>query len=314
MNKYIKRHRVKLLQLLHNYSPEITHIINENDLNLFINSFTIYVINVKTNMLRKKYITQLFEQMKINYTLVEVNKLDNYAHTQLYISLPEFGCLLSHLWCLQTIITNKSEKNIIFEDDVIFHKNFDELFYQVFHNKIEYDLLLLGACDFHFSKHNYKHVKNGLYTLINSSNSKHTYGAHANYYSLKGAQTMFTTHLNRYTDTFFDNDYFTVFSKLQNTAFICYPNLVVCELSTTDLNHLYPFFTEEETKYYTKCFVDFKFTDYHFVYLCFLECHGKTYEDKIVNYFEGDMEKVCKIKERIYGNYMEIMPNNLSKK
>jgi hypothetical protein len=310
MTKYINRHKKQLLHFVRDYSPEITYIKNNIDNNLFINSFNIYVINVKTNIIRKKYITQLFERMNINYTLITVEKINTPLTIHLQISLSEFGCLLSHLWCLNNIITNKSEKNIIFEDDVIFHKNFNELFYNTFHNKIEYDLVLLGACDFHFSKYNYKNVNNGLYPLTDSTNSKHTYGAHANFYSLKGAQTIFNTHLNRYNETYFDNNYYTVFSKLPNTSFICYPNLVVCELSTSNLNHLYPFFSEEETNYYNRCFNDFQFTNYHFIYLCLLECSRDTYEDNIHYFFNGDISKINKMKERFSIDYCNLFISN----
>ena len=300
MNKYSKKYHKHFLNVIKNYNVSIVNVTNDEKKLHFINSFKIYVINLKTNVIRRKYIEELFKKMEINYSLIVVEKIDSSVLKDIIISPSELGCLLSHLWCLQDIIQNKHEKNIIFEDDVIFHKNFKEMFYELFHRKnITYDLLLLGACDFEFSKHNYKNVKDGLYTLTDESTSNATYGAHANYYSLKGANAMFTRHMKLGNISFFDYKYYIVFSNLKNTSFICSPNLVVSELSSTNLNHFYPFFTEKETRYYNSCFINFQFTDYHFVYLCFLECPGETYEDKMVNYFNGDMEKVCKIKERL---------------
>lgn len=310
MNKYSKKYHACLLNIIKNYNVSIVNVTNDERNVHFINSFKIYVINLKSNITRRKYVEELFKKMEINYSLILVEKIDKsiIKDIDVVFSLSTLGCLLSHLWCLQDIIHNKNDKNIIFEDDVIFHKNFKEMFYELFNKKdITYDLLLLGACDFKFSTHNYKNVKNGLYTLTDESTSNTTYGAHANYYSLKGAEFMFNRHMNLGKITFFDHTYYNVFSKLKNTAFICSPNLVVCELSTTNLNHLYPFFTEEETKYYNRCFIDFQFTDYHFVYLCFLECVGETYEDKMVNYFKGDMEKVCKIKERLNKDVLKMI-------
>jgi GR25 family glycosyltransferase involved in LPS biosynthesis len=300
MNKYTKKYHANFLNVIKNYNVSIINVTNDEGNVHFINSFKIYVINLKSNIIRRNYIEELFKKMEINYSLIIVEKIDKSIIIDVEFSLSTLGCLLSHLWCLQDIIRNRHAKNIIFEDDVIFHKNFKEMFYELFHRKdITYDLLLLGACDFDFSRHNYKNVTNGLYTLTDESTCTHTYGAHANYYSLKGAESMFNRHMKLSKISFFDNTYYNVFSKLKNTAFICSPNLVVSELSTTNLNHLYPFFTEREINYYSSCFIDFQFTDYHFVYLCFLECPGETYEDKIVNYFKGDMEKVCKIKERL---------------
>ena len=91
----------------------------------------------------------------------------------------EIGCCLSHLWCLDKIIEKKMKNAIIFEDDIIFHKNFENMFYNLFSKK-KYDFLLLGACDFNFSKKNFKHLNKGIYKPDKTSTK--VYGAHANYY------------------------------------------------------------------------------------------------------------------------------------
>jgi hypothetical protein len=91
------------------------------------------------------------------------------------------------------------------------------------------------------------------------------YGAHANYYSFRGAKYMFD---NTIKDLyFFDRNYHFMFDYFKTTSFICYPNLVVSDISTTNIGHKYTFFSDNEKHYYTNCFKNFKFSDYNFIYL-----------------------------------------------
>jgi GR25 family glycosyltransferase involved in LPS biosynthesis len=96
----------------------------------------------------------------ISFNLVIVKKINkkDYAYYNNYnnnISISELGCGLSHLWCLKDIIKNKYKNAIIFEDDIIFHKNFEARFFNIIQRQ-PYDFLLLGACDFHFKEINLK--------------------------------------------------------------------------------------------------------------------------------------------------------------
>ena len=102
----------------------------------------------------------------------------------------------------------------------------------------------------------------------------------------------------------------------EKTAFICYPNLVVSDISTTNLDHEYPFLSLQETNYYKKCFVDFRFTDYHFIYLDLLIKNkdtiindNDTYETvltKILEHTFFNMEKVRQIKNRLTLNFFTV--------
>jgi hypothetical protein len=127
-----------------------------------------------------------------------------------------------------------------------------------------YEFLLLGACDFSFKNLNCKNVVDGLY--VPHHDSKMVFGAHANYYSLKGATHMFKETLENFS--FFDKHYMNIFDFFKNTSFICFPNLVVTDISTTNLQHKYTLFSRLEESYYLNCFNnDFNFNDYNFIYL-----------------------------------------------
>jgi len=253
-------------KMLDNYIVKTLDIVNNGNI---LNNYTkkIYVINLEKNIIRKKYILTIMKKFGISFILVIVNKIKNnhyeeYCKYKKNISITELGCGMSHLWCLNDIVKNKYKNAIIFEDDIIFHKNFEPKFFNII-EKQHYDFLLLGACDFHFSEINYKNITENLYRP--NVNYNEVYGAHAIYYSLSGASYMLENKLKKFA--FFDYNFNKIFEHFKNTSFICYPNLVVTELTTSDNNHNYELFTEKEKYFYSKCFIDFKFKDYHFIYL-----------------------------------------------
>jgi GR25 family glycosyltransferase involved in LPS biosynthesis len=251
--------------IIDNYKVKTINIsfTPQNNINNYVNK--IFIINLCFNKTRRNYILMLMKKYKISFTLVVVDKIsDDVYQTLNYnkkLTKSEIGCTLSHLWCLNKIIKNKYPNAIIFEDDIIFHKDFDLKFYNIMTS--EYDFLLLGACDFSFSRVNYKNVKNNLYRP--SQNAVKVYGAHAIYYSLKGAQKMFDLSIQNIY--FFDRNYHPIFEYFPESSFICYPNLVVTDISTTNLGHSYSYFTEMEKYYYNSCFIDFEFNQYNFIYL-----------------------------------------------
>jgi GR25 family glycosyltransferase involved in LPS biosynthesis len=300
----------KIKNIIDNYKVNIYNIVNSNNNELsFINTniAKIYVINLKTNIMRRNYIYVLMKKFSINYTLIIVDKISENINTELNynktITKSELGCLLSHLWCLNDIIKNKYINAIIFEDDIIFHKKFISLFANIFSTK--HNFLLLGACDFSFNSLHQHNVLNNLYQ-INKKAIK-VYGAHANYYSLSGATKMFELHTKKDMISFFDKIYQQIFEYFKDSAFICYPNLVVSDISTSNLHHKYPLFSIAEKNYYSKCFVNFNFNDYHFIYLYFLEkkypINSKdTYEsyiNRILYYYFHNRENINKIKKRL---------------
>lgn len=268
-------------KILSNYKVSRYNVINST-FEKFINRRIkrIFVINLADNIIRRNYILVLMKKYNINFSLIIVNRIDETIYSLVAntkITKDELGCTLSHMWCLREIIKDNLENSIIFEDDIIFHKNFKQLFMQIFED--DYDFLLLGACDFSFQslnkemlyiddmqeKTNNKHRYKNMYMYRPHENSIKLYGAHANYYSLEGAKTMYENKIKNMS--FFDKDYILMFNKFKKSSFICFPNLVVSDISSSNLNHTYPFFSKSEELYYANCFENFKFIDYNFIYL-----------------------------------------------
>ena len=304
-------------QILQNYKVKCFCFINATDqYNNEINNYVknIYVINLKKNKLRRNYIIVLMKKLNINFKLLVVESIDNeiyeYVNIKNNMSKSEAGCLLSHLWCLKRIIEKKHRNSIIFEDDIIFHKKFTELFINLYNPNIHF--LMLGACDFSFSKIHKSKVVNNLYTV--DANASNVFGSHANYYSLQGAKIMFEYKCSNIS--FFDKNYFDVFKKMKNSAFICYPNLVVSDISTTDIGHEYPFFSISEENYYNKCFVNFDFNDYYFIYLDFFLKNQNiiiaesddypSYMNKIIYSYFYNNQLSANIKERLVWDFFTI--------
>jgi len=302
-----------ILKNIEDYNVSVFDIENDKQKINFINQYIskIYVINLLDNTLRRNYILLLMKKFNINFRLVVVERVkeDNYknitkalqstSENQInsanasanLLTKEEIGCCLSHLWCLKNIIDNKYDKSIVFEDDIIFHKHFLKLFEKIFEKEKEnpYDFLLLGCCDNKFNILNKKNVKDGLY--YPNMNTKMLYGAHANFYSLNAAKQMFEYKITNFS--FFDSHYLFLFKLFKETSFICCPNLVVTDLSTSNLNHEYFLLTYMEKNYYLNCFHNFKFTDYYFIYLDVIEKYGaidvdekdtyETYMNKLVD-------------------------------
>jgi Glycosyltransferase family 25 (LPS biosynthesis protein) len=262
-----------IFSILQKYKVNTTKIINDSLNEKIINQHVcdIYVINLEDNLYRKKYIELLFKKYGINYTLVSVkrpdsNMLRHFSKSMKYSKFrdSEFGCLLSHLWCLHDAFTKQHKNIIIFEDDIILHKNFHELFEKYMTNGVQYDFLMLGASDFDFKYKNSITLDSnkGLYQIL--PNSANSYGAHALYYSQQAIKFVLEERLKE--PVFYDKGFSGIFQKFSDTAFVCYPNLVLTEFSTTNLYHDYTL-TEKEDLYYNNCFIDLCFNNYNFIYL-----------------------------------------------
>ena len=270
-----------ILQAIKNYKVKSINI-RGNDNNNEINEINkkikkIYVINLIEDEIKRNYIITLMKKYNLNFTLVIVQKVSNELYTSFsensnppstFISKNELGCCLSHLWCLSQIIINNYENAIIFEDDIILHKNFENDFMTIYNNctknNQKLDFMLLGAHDFNFSNQNYKYIKNNVYKPKEDSNNL-LYGAHANYYSLKGAKAMFKIRTS--IISFFDKEYMLMFTHFNESSYICYPNLVISNISMSALNHNHEILSKREYDYYNKCFINFNFSNYNFIYI-----------------------------------------------
>lgn len=270
---------MKILDVIKNYKVKLVNINNnDNDMDSKYSKINkklnkVYIINLIEDDIKRNYIIVLMKKYKINFTLVIVERVSSEIYESLsdnlstFISKSELGCCISHLWCLYHMIQNNYENALIMEDDIILHKNFVNEFTNIHNtctsNNKTLDFLLLGAHDYEFSNINYKYVKNKLYRPDTSCN--YLYGAHANYYSLKGAKAMFKIRTS--IVSFFDKEYMLMFNHFNDSSYICYPNLAISNISTSSLNHSHDLLSKKEHDYYNKCFLNLNLKDYNFIYV-----------------------------------------------
>ena len=317
--KLLTKYSVKLINIKCKEDRNTTTVFSQAVSHNFVNQHVkrVYIINLRRNVHRRNYVTLLMRKYNIRCTLVVVEEITDIMFSALnrnnVLSKGEAGCLVSHLWCLKQIIDQKIENAIIFEDDVILHKNFLAKFEEIV-NIRKCDFLLLGACDFSFSKSHKACVTNGVYQM--DRRAKRVYGAHAIYYSLAGATKMFETKTRNGSITFFDNNYYEMFSSFPSSAYICYPNLAVADISTSNLNHHFPFLSGAEENYYSQCFCEFSFQDYNFIYLdLLLKSPSISFEvsedyssciSKLLYYYFYNTEKALAIKSRMVMDFFTV--------
>jgi glycosyl transferase family 25 len=285
--------------LINYYNIKREIIINDEDNQYYINSYVnhIYVINLEEDNIRRKYVTVLMKKYNINFEFIIVPRLQLPEYIQIgnpNIKLGEAGCYLSHMYCLHDAIANNYKKIIIFEDDIIFHKQFCELFEKITQNQT-FDILFLGASDFNFSKNNYKLIKRDKLIYKPHINSLYLRGTFAIFYSDKGCLEVFKERL--YKPTFMDDKLIQFIHTFSDSFYVCYPNLVLADLSTTNIEHNFWITNKlKENYYYKNCYnkvINFK--DYNYICMkLFSNCsinNNLTYKDNMIHLFDCFFKK-----------------------
>jgi GR25 family glycosyltransferase involved in LPS biosynthesis len=303
-----------LIDILKLYKVKLVHIKNvaTSDLNERVEH--IYVINMIQDVIKRNYIIILMKKYGINFTLVLVDYVPTSIYDALYntykirITKEELGCCLSHLWCLNKVIINKCKNAIIFEDDIILHKNFMFKFNKIYDTNPNIDFLLLGAQDQSFSTINHTRIHKGLYKPEKSC--RQLYGAHANYYSLNGAQAQFD--IRTTSISFFDKEYGIIFNNFPQ-SYVCCPNLVVANITSSALNHTRQITEDMESEYYNRCFLNFNFNQYNFLYVNLLNktiiTKTDTYKTFTENYLYAyfhDFNKIDIVKNRLVMDFFTL--------
>jgi GR25 family glycosyltransferase involved in LPS biosynthesis len=307
-----------IVKLINVYNVNRIQFINDPNNTLFINNFInrIYIINLETDRLRRNYIIKVMEKYRINFELIIVPRLEQEQYNIIgnnKIKIGEAGCYLSHMFCLNDAITNNYDNIIIFEDDIILHKDFHNIFKKYMTENV-LDIFMLGASDFHFRQTNSKllNIEKSIYNP--DSNTKFLCGTYAIFYSKAGYNQMFNARLEY--PTFMDDNLIQFLGDFKNTFYISYPSLVAADVSSTNIEHDFWITNILRDKYYYKnCFDNqFDFSEYNFIYLgllvdCIIDIN-LSYRDNILEtlniFFKTDFEKINNIKNRLEYNFFTI--------
>lgn len=307
--------RQNIMNLINNYNINRIQYINDSDNNLFINNFVnhIYIINLENNKLRRNYIIKVMEKYNINFELIIVPKLEQKQYENIgnnKINIGEAGCYLSHMFCLNDAITHNYKNIIIFEDDIILHKDFHNIFKKNI-TENSFDIFMLGASDFQFRRKNLKilDVKKSVYVPDLTTNF--LCGTYAIFYSSDGYRSVFDTRLEN--PTYMDNNLVQFLKTFKNTFYISYPCLVAADVSTSNIDHNFWITNLEKDKfYYRNCFnSNFEFSNYNFINLQLLVnfsvnpslSYKMNILETIKRFFKKNIEKINIIDKRIEYNF-----------
>jgi GR25 family glycosyltransferase involved in LPS biosynthesis len=138
----------------------IEKFINYDKFNLTNVVDKIYIINMDKDIKRMKKLNKKMKNIGLNYTRITgVVGSDIYKNYNTKLNPGQLGCLLSHQNVLKDAIKNNYNNILVLEDDVIFHKDFHNIFKKYYKYLIDreknFDLLYLGASQ----KHDWKNIK-----------------------------------------------------------------------------------------------------------------------------------------------------------
>ena len=108
----------------------------------------IYIINLEKDKYRLDILKPKLHKFKIKYKIIEGIDGNNVVNNT-KLRNGQYGCLLSHKKILEDALKNNYNQIAIFEDDIIFNRNFNTLFdkkYKYLINKEkDYDILYIGS-------------------------------------------------------------------------------------------------------------------------------------------------------------------------
>jgi GR25 family glycosyltransferase involved in LPS biosynthesis len=253
------------------------------------------------------------EKYNINFELIIVQKLQQSQYESIknnFRKIGEAGCYLSHMYCLNDAIANNYSNIIIFEDDIILHKEFHRVLEK---NMTEntFDIFLLGASDFSFRKLNLSFLDETKLIYCPDIKTKFLCGTYSIFYSELGYKQVFNTRLNN--PTYMDDNLIQFLEMFRDTFYISYPSLVAADVSNTNIDHDFWIINLLRDKYYyTNCFnSNFEFSNYNFINLQLLvDCtvdSTLSYKDNILGivtkFFQNDIEKINIINKRLEYNF-----------
>ena len=148
----------------------------------------IYVINLKQDVKKKIIIEKKLKELNIQYTIFEAIDGEKLKNVKLlnYGNIGAVGCRLSHMKILEDAVKNNYTSILVFEDDVIFRKDFnkhlEEQYSTIKNNNVNWKLLYLG-CSYHGLP---KNIKNSIDYVETIGNAYGTFavGIHKDIYNV----------------------------------------------------------------------------------------------------------------------------------
>lgn len=193
----------------------------------------VYCVNLERRKDRRKYMRSLFEKYGISASFIraidgENSKLvDRMYKRSSNVTKPEIGCHLSHKYIYEDAMRKGYETICIFEDDVIPHKDLNNILLNVF-DVPDWTILYLGASDWYW-KDNKEAWDGGVYYKGSKINATHAYAM--NREGIKKALDLFNEPIVRPCDTTLHQ---------MHDIYDCYvlkPHAFIQDITESDIRH-----------------------------------------------------------------------------
>lgn len=210
-------------KLYDNYNPKPI-LININD---YFDH--IYCLNLDRRIDKWEIIKNKFEILNINahrFSAVDGNQLPlDVLSKQPKLNKHEIGCKLSHYNIIKDAKKNNYKRILIFEDDVIFTLNFNELLNEYI-NKIEnWKLFYLG-----YSQHYWSEVEYLTNDILKSNKIDGTFA-----YAIDNSIFDDILNTQNILDKPIDNTLFEIQKKYNNRCYMCFPPLVIADIKDSEI-------------------------------------------------------------------------------
>jgi len=214
----------------------------------------IYIINLEEHTLRRERTRKTLDK----YQLSKLSKTGSYTFFKgingnkiekmpgFIFSMGALGCTLSHLSCIKEAYDRGEETILILEDDVIFHRDFNRVWYNL---KLpdDWDILYLGASQFDWTD---IVIEKDFYR------AKYTLGAFA--YILK--TKLYPDLLRIFEEKKVSTDEILMEQQNVSNCYVLYPNLIIAYLdeSLTRPNNKWSLETVGHAFKWNRCLYNFE--------------------------------------------------------
>lgn len=187
----------------------------------------IYCLTLTRRPERWKKVKQEFKKLNIEverFPAIDGNSLSE-GKIKKYPIINKYaiGCMLSHYKIIEDAKKHKYKNILIFEDDVIFHKNFVEEFSNQIKKIKNWKILYLGATQTYWDNIEYE---NGFYYSLGTLGT-FAIGINESIYEEVLALTKFNAAI--------DTKYINLQHKHYKECYTFYPNLVIADVSDSDI-------------------------------------------------------------------------------
>lgn len=233
INDNIKK--LELLQMIkdNSYKPELNiEIYKESILNKYFDQ--IYVINLPKDLNKKVTIISQFYKLGIKFKFIDgINGLDPQYYQEWIkykINPGIWGYYMVMIKIFNDAIKNSYKSIVVFDDDVVFHNNFQYM-NKTLENllKKQWLIILLGASEPSWKYYNDQIIQNNGYY-----NPKRTDGSFAICYNYPSYNFLLHECI-KFKETYDSGALRLFYNKYPNNCFTIYPNLIIADVSKSSL-------------------------------------------------------------------------------